>query len=147
MFSPKYFQVLSKFTYFLMLLSKPQVSFSSNFASLSSVMKGRLLSAWMKIHQIPFSLEATSQLFFKFWINLQCQKTQLLCTISAEILYTFNKRNLSRNKFGGTGSLKFVTLMDSFSQNNIKLQLKKVQKSYLSWHWRVMRSLKKNFQI
>ena len=132
MFSPKYFQVLSKFTYFLMLLSKPQVSFSSNFASLSSVMKGRLFSAWMKIHQIPFSLEATSQLFFKFWINLQCQKTQLLCTISAEILYTFNKRNLSRNKFGGTGSLKFVTLMDSFSQNNIKLQLKKVQKSYLS---------------
>ena len=73
-----------KFANFLMLFSKPQVSFSSNFASLSSVMKDnffrskttrkgrskckivRLLSARIKIHQILVIFE-TNQFFFNFF--------------------------------------------------------------------------------
>ena len=89
----------------------------------------RLLSARIKIHQILVSFETTNQFFFKFCINLQCHETQLLCTFLAEILYTFNKRSLSRYKFGEIESLKFGTLMGSLRQNNIKFQLKK--------YWRV----------
>ena len=44
-------------------------------------------------------------------------------------------------------SLKFCTLMGSFCPNHIKFQLNKVQKSYLSWHWRVLKSLKKNWLV
>ena len=98
------FQVFRwKLAKFFMLFSKPQVSFSLNFASISSVMKdtfhGRdqeyiliILSAWIKIHQILDSFETTNQFFFKFCINLQCHETQLLCTFLSEILYTFPKR-------------------------------------------------------
>ena len=73
-----------------MSFSKPQVGFSSNFASLSSVMKHnssvlfylkqkksikvqifRLSSARIKIHQILYvNFETTSQLLFKFCIIL-----------------------------------------------------------------------------
>ena len=35
----------------------------------------RLLSARIKIHQILISFETTNQLFFKFYINLQCHET------------------------------------------------------------------------
>ena len=44
-------------------------------------------------------------------------------------------------------SMKFCTLTGSFCPNHIKFQLKKVQRSYLSWHWRVMQSLKKNWLV
>ena len=67
-----------KLAKFLMLFSKPQLSFSSNFASLSSVMKDnffrskitrkdflRLLSARIKIHQIFVIFETKNQFFFK----------------------------------------------------------------------------------
>ena len=85
----------------------------------------RLLSARIKIHQILVIFETTNQFFFKFCINLQCHETQLLCTFLAEILYTFNKRSLSKYKFDKIESLKFDTLMDCFRQNNMKFQLKK----------------------
>ena len=132
-----------------MLVFKPQVSFSSNFASLSSVMKDnfsvlfrsnitakkqckckflRLLNARIKIHQIYVIFETANQFFFNICINLQCHETQLLCTFLAEILYTFNKRSLSRYKFGEIESLKFGTLMGSLRQNNIKFQLKKYRR-------------------
>ena len=82
----------------------------------------------IKIHQILVSLETANQFFFKFCITLQCHETQLLCTFLAEILYTFNKRSLSRYKFGEIESLKFGTLMGSLRQNNIKFQLKKYRR-------------------
>ena len=74
----------------------------------------RLLSAWIKIHQILISFETTNQFFFNFCINIQCHETQLLCTFLAEILCTFNKRSVSRYKFGETESPKFGILMGSF---------------------------------
>ena len=76
--------------------SKPQVSFSSSFASLSNFMttflaqtlytlvKGsplkckvlRFLSARVKIRQIPYiNFEKTSQFLFRFFIILQCHYT------------------------------------------------------------------------
>ena len=153
-FKFKYFQLwtkeshespdFEKFPKLPMLFSEPQNSFSSNFASLSSVMKEllctfldqtlhtfhgrnkskckflRLLSARIKTHQILISFETTNQFSFKFCINLQCHETQLLCIFLAEILYTFNKRSLSMYKFDKIESLKFVTLMGSFCQNNVK---------------------------
>ena len=55
----------------------------------------RLLGALVKIFKIPHVIfETASQFFLKFCITLQCLKAQLLCTFSAEILYTFNKRSL-----------------------------------------------------
>ena len=41
------------------------------------------------------------------------------------------------------GSLKICTLMGSFCPKHIKLD-ERVQESYVSWHWRMMQSLKKN---
>ena len=38
-------------------------------------------------------LESTSQLFFKFYINLQCHQTQLFCTFLAQALYALVKRS------------------------------------------------------
>ena len=86
---------------FLVSFSKPQVSFSSNFVSLFSVMEDnsselflaqtlytlikrsplkckflRLLSAWAKICQISqVNFETTSQFAFKFCMILQCHET------------------------------------------------------------------------
>ena len=49
-----------------------------------------------------------------------------------------------------TAQVKFhqiCTLTGSFRWKCIKFQLKKVQRSYVSWHWRVMQSLKKNLFV
>ena len=99
----------------------------------------RLLSARIKIHQILVLFETTNQFFSKFCINSQCHEKQLLYTFLTGTLYTFNKRRLSRSKFGEIESLKFGTLMGYFHQNNIKF--------HLLWHGRVMRSLKKNWLV
>ena len=89
---------------FLMLFSTREVSLSSNFASLSSVMKDnstalfldqtlltfhgknqseckslRLLSAWIKMHQILFNCETTNQFLFNFFVNLQCNEMHSEC--------------------------------------------------------------------
>ena len=42
--------------------------------------------------------------------------------------------------------LKFCFLMGSFCKNQIKFQAK-VQKSYISWDWRVMQNLNKNWLV
>ena len=110
----------------------------------------RISSAQVKIQQIHVIFETINQFFFEHVITLQCEKKQIFDTFLAEILYTFNKRSLLRYKFceiSAIGSLKFCTLMGSFCPNHIKFQLNKVQKSYLSWHWRVLKSLKKNWLV
>ena len=82
----------------------PQYFFRSNviyFARKEPKWKRlRYLSARIKIHQILVIFETTNQFFFKFGINLRYHEPQLLCTFLAEILYTFNKRSLSKYKFG-----------------------------------------------
>ena len=47
----------------------------------------RLLSGWVKIHQIPYVMfETTSQFFFKLFITLQCHE-KIFCTFLAETVH------------------------------------------------------------
>ena len=58
----------------------------------------RLLSGWVKIHQIPYVMfETTSQFFFKLFITLQCHE-KLFCTFLAETVHDFDKRSPSKCK-------------------------------------------------
>ena len=140
--STNFDNVLMNIAKFLMSFSKPQVSFSFFLGqTLHTLHKRdqskckcfRLLSARIKIHQILVIFETTNQFFFKFGINLRYHEPQLLCTFLAEILYTFNKRSLTKQyKFGeispDQSSLRFCTLMGSFCKNHIKFQLKKYRR-------------------
>ena len=115
-----------KFVLFLMPFSKPKFSFSSYFVSLFRVMKDyvselrsnvkyfaqkepikmnilRIFSAQVKTHQIFVIFETTNQFFGGgFCIKLQCHEIYILYDYLAEILYTLNKRILSKSKFGKT---------------------------------------------
>ena len=57
----------------------------------------RISSAQVKIYQILVIFETINQLFFKFGSLFS---VILLCTFLAEILYAFDKRSLSKYKFG-----------------------------------------------
>ena len=60
----------------------------------------RLSSALVKICQIPHVIfGSTSQFSFKFFINLECNQTYLLCTFCAEALYTLVKSIRLQCKF------------------------------------------------
>ena len=64
----------------------------------------------------------------------------------AEILCTFNKRSLL--KYFCTLHFFWIMHFDELLLwKSYKVLVKKVQKSYLSWHWRVMQSLKKNWLV
>ena len=67
-------------------------------------------------------------------------------------MHTFNKRRLSKYKFGeiSPAQLKvwnFALWWAPFIKIISKFQLKKVQKTYFSWHWWLMQSLKKNWLV
>ena len=58
----------------------------------------RLLSGWVKIHQIHYVMfETASQFFFKLFITLQCHE-KLFCTFLAETVHDLDKRNPSKCK-------------------------------------------------
>ena len=145
-----------KFAIFLMTFSKPQVIFSSNSASLFSVMKDTsrgafrsniiylaqkepikvkilsISSAQGKIHLILVIFETTNQFFFEFCINLQGHETHSLYFFSWNYIF-FQQKEPTKvhiwSKFmRAVESLKFCTLMGSFCQNHIKLQLKKYRR-------------------
>ena len=120
-----------------MSFSKPQVSFSFLLGQTLHTLHKRdqskcklfsLLSSQINIHQILVIFETTNQFFFKFCITLQCHETSLLYTFLAKSFYSFNKRSLSKYKFGEIESLKSGTLMGSLRQNNIKFQLKRYKR-------------------
>ena len=59
----------------------------------------RLLNGWVKIHRIPYVMfETTSQVFFRFYITLQCHERELFCTFLAETVHDFDKRSASECK-------------------------------------------------
>ena len=153
------------------LFSKPQVSFSSNFAWHFSVMKELLstflgqtlyalhetdqskckflnfLSAQIKIHQILLIFETTNRFFIKYCVTLRCYET----TPRYFFNWDFQQKEPIKVQIWSiftwaVESLKFCTLMGSFCPTLIKFQLK-MYKSYLSRHWRVMQSLKKNWLV
>ena len=82
------FQVLWwKFVKLLMLFSKPQLNFSLNFASLSSVMKDSSSVLFYIKHYVLFS-EGTNQSgdFWHFWV-LRSKFTKFLSVLKQQISY------------------------------------------------------------
>ena len=58
----------------------------------------RLLSGWVKIHQIPYVMfETTNHFFFKLFITLQCHE-KVSCTFLAETVHDLDKRSPSECK-------------------------------------------------
>ena len=109
----------------------------------------RLLSTWIKIHQILFIFGTRNWFFFKFCITLKCHETQLLCTFS-EKFYILPAKGAIKVQicWNFTWALKSLNLMGSFYPNYIaKVSAKKIQKSYLSSHLRVMQILKKKIEL
>ena len=60
----------------------------------------KLDSARIKIHKILVNFGTTNWFFFKFCINLQYHDNTSSVLFLAEIVNTFNKRSLSKYKFG-----------------------------------------------
>ena len=159
-----------KFVKFLVLFSKPQVSFSSIFLSLFNVMKDnsclaqtfytlfkrsplkctilRLLNAQVKICQIPrakFRNDKSVPLQILYHSSVSWDTT-LLYFFSWNFIYFQQKEPIKIqiwwNLMWTVGSMKFCTLMGFFSPNYIKLSLKNYR-----WHWRVIQSLKKSWLV
>ena len=105
----------SKFTKFLSAL-KQQISFSSNFASLCSIMRHN-----------------SSILFFSRYV-IYSQKKE---PIKVQIWWNFT---------WAVESLKFY-FDGLLLARSYEVSAKTLQKSYLSRHWRVMKSLKKNWLV
>ena len=85
------------------------------------------------LHHSSLSWDITSFYFFSW----NCMYFQQKEHIKVQIRWNFK---------WAIKSVKFCTLMGSSCPNN-KVSAKKVQKSYLSWHWRVMQSLKQNWLL
>ena len=92
-----------------MSFSKPQVSFPSNFAWLFSVMKDHSFLRSKVLYfaqkgpikiQIFETFEWSDENSPKFCHTLQYYEAYVLCIFLDEILYAFNKRSLSKHKFG-----------------------------------------------
>ena len=139
-----------KFVKLLMLFSKPQLNFSLNFASLSSVMKDSSSVLFYIKHYVLFS-EGTNQSgdFWHFWV-LRSKFTKFLSVLKQQIrffsnftsifslmrhnssvLFSWNviyfqqKEPIQVQTCWNCKSEKFGTMMGSLRQNDIKLQLKK----------------------
>ena len=58
----------------------------------------RLLSGWVKIHQIPYVMfETASRFFLELFITLQCHE-KLFCTFLAGTVHDLDKRSPSKCK-------------------------------------------------
>ena len=115
----------SKFVEFLMSVLKQQVNSPADFSSFFSV--------------ITFNCSVNFQLMhFLLWRKRLHQSpnfdTSKCSNVNCQIPYVISQ-------------IHDVILMGSFCPNHIKFQLKKIQKSYLSWHFRMMQSLKKNWLV
>ena len=159
----------SKFTKFLSFL-KQQISFSSNFASLLSVMRhnSSLLVSWNCIYfqqkepikvqnwwnfmwavgslkfctfmgsfcpnLIKFQLKNTEELSFITMKSDKKFKEKLTC------VFKYHMRNLV-NFHQTTQKCENFTSVGSFCPKNIRSELKKMERSYLSWDWTVMKNV------
>ena len=87
--------------------------------------------------------------FFKFCTTLCYHGILLVCTFSAEIFSYFQQKESIKiqiwwNFTSAVESLKLYTLVGSIYKKTFKVSVKKVQKTYLSWHGKVMQSFKKS---
>ena len=139
-------------------LLKAQVGFPSNLVSIFSAIKRNSTVNFKLVYFLLWPdrfyqssnsgkfnfviLETANQFFFKFCITLQCHETTPLYFFSCNFIYFQQmdpmKVEIWWNFTGAVESLKFCSLMGFFCPNHVKFQLKKVQKSYLWKHRRVM---------
>ena len=113
-FFSSYLICFGKFTKFFMSYLKPQVSFSLNFASLFNVMR-----------------DNSSVLS---WLKLY-----MIFTKGAHQSAKFQENFNCSDKFH-----QVCTLVGSFCWKYVQFQLKKVQRSYALWYWRLMQNLNKS---
>ena len=99
----------------------------------------RLFSARIIIHQILGIFKTKNQFFLQI-----LHHSSVSWDITTMYLFSWNFIYFQQKE---PIKVQIRTLVYSFCKNHIKLQLKKVQKTYLSWHWRVMQSLKKNWLV
>ena len=113
-FFSSYLICFGKFTKFFMSYLKPQVSFSLNFPSLFNVMRD------------DCSVLSWPKLYMIFTKRAhQRAKIQENFTCSGEFH-------------------QICTLVGSFCWKYVQFQLKKVQRSYALWYWRLMQNLNKS---
>ena len=84
------------------------------------------------MHHAPMSWEITLLYFFSGNFIWALQKDPIK-------VQNFRKISTAQVNF-----IKFVTLIGSFCWKYMQFQLKKIQRSYVSWYWRLMQNLKKN---
>ena len=148
---PNFYVLWWKFAKFLKLFSKPQFSFFSSFASLSSVMKDNSSVLFFK-HYILFT-EGTNQSvnFWDFWV-LGSKFTKFLSVLKQQISFSSNFASMfsvMRHNSSVIFSWIFIYFQQKvpikvqiwwnwkskiwhfdgpFYQNNIKFQLKKYRR-------------------
>ena len=112
-----------------MSILKQQVNSSSNFASFFIVMTHNSLAK----------------------IYIQNIYKKLCISFLAETVHDLDKRSLSRYKsceiLRDSRKSKILHFDGLLLSKSCTVSAKKVQKSYLSWHWTVMQSLKKNGRV
>ena len=98
-----------------------------------------------------FTLMCVTYLESILCFSQKCTEELCVTTLKNDVIFkerlTGGLKNDIRNLVNFHGSSRNIDNLhsdDSFCQCHIKFQLKKVQKSYLSWHWRVIEALKKN---
>ena len=102
-----------------------------------------LLSGWVKIHKIPHVIfETTSHFFFK----LRSWEITLLYFFSWNFILFWRREPIRVPNFRLSISpnlyLDRLLLLKVY-----KISAKKVQRSCVSWHWRLMQNLKKNWFV
>ena len=102
------------------------------FTKFLSFLKQQISFFFQILHHFS-ALWDTTSLYFSSWNFMYFQQKK---PIKVKIWWNFT---------WVVESLKFCSLMASFCKN--KVSANKVQKSYLSWHWRVMQNLKKNWFV
>ena len=81
--------------------------------------------------------------------GVMCHDSEEWCKIWRGIDLPFQNWREEFDKFWPEHSKvqKICTLIGSFRKKYIMFELKKVQRSYVSWHWRMMQNLKRNWHV
>ena len=162
-----------KFTKFLMSYLKPQVSFSLDFVSLFSVMRDnssilfslKLYIIWTKgAHQsakfqtFDCSREISPNLYFHRLLFLKVYKISAKESIEQWCLMALTNEAKFEEKLKTIRRSWFILIwaLDILKNFHFDWLLlckvynvwtKQVQRSFLSWHWKMMQNLKKNWLV
>ena len=152
-----------------------KVKVYSNFASLFSVMKGncsvfflseafilwtkrarqseifKLLSGWVKIHQIPYVIfKTTSQFFLNFasLFSVMRDNSSVLFYLKLYMIWTKGAHQRAKiQTFDCSHKISPNLYFDRFLKVYNNILAKKVQSSYFPWPWRLMQNLKKKTDL